>query len=274
MAVITVGEVDLFYEETGRGPALVLVDGSWVDHHEWDQIVPILARHFRVVSYDRRGHSNSSSPSRQGSVHEDVEDLYGLIHLLDLEPAVVVGNSFGGLIALRLAEAHPGVVAAIVAHEPTGLGLLADDPSHSEVLQGFTTRVGDVSAALKAGNYAQGAQLFVDTIALGPGSWQRLAPNIQETFVRNAPTFLDELGDPDVLTLDLGKLQDYTGPLLLTQGDQSPPMFAAVLDRLQRALPHAQHLTISGAGHVPQLTHPQDYAESVIKYALQDDGAS
>ena len=51
-------------------------------------------------------------------------------------------------------------------------------------------------------------------------------------------------------------------------------MFAAVLDRLQRALPHAQHLTISGAGHVPQLTHPQDDAESVIKYALQDDGAS
>lgn len=274
MAFVTVGDVDLFYEEAGRGPGLVLVHGSWVDHHEWDQMVPQLAGHFRVVSYERRGHSNSSAPDRQGSVGEDVEDLFGLIRLLGLDPAVVVGNSFGGLVALRLAAAHPEVVAAIVVHEPPGLGLLADDPVHAEVLQGFTARVGEVAAALKAGKYAEGAELFVDSIALGPGSWERLPVTQQETFIRNAPTFLDELGDPDSLTLDLGQLQHYTGPVLLTQGDQSPPMFAAVLDRIHGALPHAQRLTCSGAGHIPHLTHPQDYAESVIKYAVQDDGAS
>jgi pimeloyl-ACP methyl ester carboxylesterase len=274
MAVITVGEVDLFYEETGRGPGLVLVHGSWVDHHEWDQIVPMLAGHFRVVSYDRRGHSSSSRPNRQGLVGEDVEDLFGLISLLGLDPAVVVGNSFGSLIALRLAAAHPDVVAAVVAHEPPGLGLLAGDPAYAEVLQGFTTRVGAVAAALREGRNAEGAELFVDSIALGPGSWERSPQEQRETFVRNAPTFLDELGDAESLTLDLGKLQAYTGPVLLTQGDQSPPMFAHVLDRIHGALPHAQRLTCAGAGHIPHLTHPQDYAESVIKYAVQDDGAS
>jgi pimeloyl-ACP methyl ester carboxylesterase len=274
MAIITVGDVDVFYEETGHGPGLVLVHGSWVDHREWDQIAPLLARHFGVVSYDRRGHSNSSGPNHQGSVHEDVEDLFGLIRLLDLDPAVVIGNSFGALIALRLAAAHPEVIAAIVVHEPPGLWLLSDDLAYSEVLQGFTTRVGDVAAALRAGKNTEGAELFVDSIALGPGSWERLSPDVQETFVRNAHTFLDELGDPDGLSLDLGKLRAYTGPVLLTEGDQSPPMFAAILDRLQLALPHAQRLTCAGAGHVPHLTHPQDYAESVIRYAVQTDGAS
>ncbi|MBT2596141.1 alpha/beta fold hydrolase [Arthrobacter sp. ISL-72] len=274
MAVITVGDVDMFYEEAGRGPGLVLVHGSWVDHHEWDQMVPLLAKHFRVVSYDRRGHSKSSLTNHQGSVHEDVEDLLALIRLLRLDPAVVMGNSFGALIALRLAAAHPEVIAAIVGHEPPGLWLLAEDLAYSEVLQGFTTHVGDVAEALKAGNNAQGAELFVDSIALGPGSWERLPPDQRETFVRNAPTFLDELGDPDGLSLDLGKLQGYTGPVLLTQGDQSPPMFASILDRLQLALPNAQRVTWAGAGHVPHLTHPHEYAETVIKYAVQDDAAS
>lgn len=274
MSIITVGEVDLFYEEAGRGPGLVLVHGSWVDHHEWDQIVPLLAGHFRVVSYDRRGHSDSSRPDRQGSVHEDVEDLFGLIRLLELDPAVVVGNSLGALIALRLAAAHPEVIAAIVGHEPPGLGLLADDPAYSEVLQGFTTRVGDVAAALKAGKNAQGAELFVDSIALGPGSWERLPTDKQETFIRNGPTFLDEIGDAESMTLDLAELRGYTGPVLLTQGDQSPPMFAPILDRINGALPHTQRLTFSGAGHIPHLTHPQEYADSVINYAVQDDGAS
>jgi pimeloyl-ACP methyl ester carboxylesterase len=274
MAVVAVGDVDLFYEETGRGPGLVLVHGSWVDHHEWDRTVPLLARHFRVVGYDRRGHSNSSRPQHQGSVHEDAEDLFGLIRLLGLDPAVVVGNSFGALIALRLAAAHPEVIAAIIVHEPPGLGLLADDPAYAGVLEGFTARVGEVAAALKAGKNAQGAELFVDTIALGPGNWVHLSPDKQETFVRNAHTFLDELGDPDSISLDLGMLQAYTGPVLLTQGDQSPPMFAPILDRIHRALPHAQRFTCTGAGHVPHLTQPQDYAEAIIKYAVQDDGAS
>jgi pimeloyl-ACP methyl ester carboxylesterase len=48
--------VEIYWERTGeRGDSLVLVHGSWVDHHTWDAIAPALARDFRVVTYDRRG---------------------------------------------------------------------------------------------------------------------------------------------------------------------------------------------------------------------------
>jgi pimeloyl-ACP methyl ester carboxylesterase len=95
-----VNGVDLFYELTGSGDPLVLVHGSWVDHNSWQFVVPDLARSFRVLTYDRRGHSLSERPLGQGSRREDEEDLAALMEALDLAPAYVVGNSFGGSIAL------------------------------------------------------------------------------------------------------------------------------------------------------------------------------
>ena len=99
--------VKLYYEEAGSGQPLVLVHGSWTDLRSWDMVVPSLAERFRVVTYDRRGHSRSERPAGQGSVHEDVADLAAVIESLGLAPAHVIGNSFGGSIVLRLAAERP-----------------------------------------------------------------------------------------------------------------------------------------------------------------------
>jgi pimeloyl-ACP methyl ester carboxylesterase len=55
----------------------------------------------------------------------------------------------------------------------------------------------------------------------------------------------------------------------LTLGDQSPPLFAPVLDRLQSVLPHAERHTYVGAGHVPHITHPSEFATIVADYAAR-----
>src|SRR5215216_6937419 len=72
----------LFYELNGSGDSLVLVHGSWVDHKDWQLVVPHLARSFRVLTYDRRGHSLSERPLGQGSRREDEEDLAALMEAL------------------------------------------------------------------------------------------------------------------------------------------------------------------------------------------------
>lgn len=69
MAIITVNGVQLFYELHGRcDTPLVLVHGSWGSHHNWNLVVPSLAESFRVLAYDRRGHSDSQRLTAQGSV--------------------------------------------------------------------------------------------------------------------------------------------------------------------------------------------------------------
>jgi pimeloyl-ACP methyl ester carboxylesterase len=72
MPMTTINGVKIFYELTGdSGEPLVLVHGSWIDHHNWDAVVPSLARSFRVLTYDRRGHSQSERPASPGSILED-----------------------------------------------------------------------------------------------------------------------------------------------------------------------------------------------------------
>ena len=97
----------LFYELSGSGDPLVLVHGSWVDHKDWQLVVPSLTKSFRVLTYDRRGHSLSERLLGPGSRREDEEDLAALIEALDLAPARVAAHSFGASIALGLAARRP-----------------------------------------------------------------------------------------------------------------------------------------------------------------------
>lgn len=108
---------ELYYELSGSGDPLVLVHGSWVDHTSWQLVVPDLARSFRVLAYDRRGYSLSERPLGQGSRREDEEDLAALVEALDLAPAHVVANSFGGSIALGLAARRPDLFRSLIVHE-------------------------------------------------------------------------------------------------------------------------------------------------------------
>ena len=74
--------VGLFYELHAGAMPVVLVHGSWHSHRNWDLVVPRLAEVFRVLTYDRRGHSQSERPTGQGSVREDVADLAVLLEHL------------------------------------------------------------------------------------------------------------------------------------------------------------------------------------------------
>lgn len=267
MATANVNGVRLFYELSGTGEVpLVLVHGSWGSHHNWDLVVPRLAGSFRILTYDRRGHSESERPTEQGSVREDVADLAALIEHLGLAPAWVAGNSFGASITLRLAGERPDLLRGVIAHEPPLFSLLANDPSVAPMLEEVGKRVGAVVERIASGDHAGAAEQFVETVALGPGTWAQLPPDLQQTFIKNAPTFLDETRDPEVLAFDLARIKAVPRASLLTTGDQSPPTFAPVVAKLADVLPDAQVVTFPGAGHIPHVTHPDAYIEAIMAF--------
>jgi pimeloyl-ACP methyl ester carboxylesterase len=267
MSTAHINGVELFYELQGAGDVpLVLVHGSWKSHQDWAPAVPRLAESFRVLAYDRRGHSRSERPTGQGSVHEDVADLAGLIEHLNLAPAWVVGNSFGTSIALRLAGERPELFRGLIGQEPPLFALLADDPAMAPMLENVQRGIGQVVERIASKDYAGAAQQFVDTIALGPGTWDRLPPDTRDTLVENAPTFLDEARDPEQLTIDLDAIRRFSRPALLTKGDQSPPPFTPVLERLVKVLPRGELLTFHGAGHIPHATHTDQFVDSIVAF--------
>ena len=264
MSTSRVNGVELYWETSGeRGEAAVLVHGSWGDHANWASVVPGLARSLRVATYDRRGHSRSERPRGQGSIDEDVEDLAGIIQHVFGGPAHVIGGSFGAAIALRLAIAHPELIRSLVVHEPPLFRLLDDDPTLQPALAAVGERIDAVVALLRAGDNQGGARKFFETIAYGPGAWDVMPQSARETFVHNAPTWLDELQEPESLSLQLDLLSNLSAPALLTLGGKSAPFFPLVVKRVAAAIPYARQHVYPDAGHMPHVSHPAEYVDVV-----------
>jgi pimeloyl-ACP methyl ester carboxylesterase len=233
-------------------------------------VVPALAGSLRVLVYDRRGHSRSERPDTPGSVDEDGDDLAALLEVLDLAPAHVVTNSFGGNIALRLATRRPDVFRSLSCHEPPLWGLLEGDPESEEMLQQGAGSLEAVGRRIAEGDHEGAAHQFVDEVAFGPGAWENeLPPEVRAIFVQNAPTFLDELQDPNQLRVDEDALTRLELAVRLTDGSESPPTFPRVIDRLIELIPRVTRETIDGAAHVPQLTMPEHYAKLTTRAVQQ-----
>lgn len=257
---------NLHYDISGAGDPLVLVHGSWGESMTWGFVVPGLAERFRVVTYDRRGHGQSDGSPTEGTVHDDVSDLAGLIEELDLGPAHVCGNSYGTNIALRLAIERPDLVRRFAGHEPPLVSVLDGQPEHASIYVQTTASLESVRQRLESGDNAGGAELFIEEVALGPGGWELVPPEMQDNLTAHGPTFLGELRDPEALAIDVSELASTPMPLLLTNGDASPPMFAPILASLAASLPDAHWHTFVGAGHLPHFTHPGDYVETMTDY--------
>ena len=265
MANEDINGVSIFLKEFGSGDPLVLVHGSWTDHMEWPFVVPGLAQRFRVVVYDRRGHSQSERLPTQGSVHEDVADLAAIIERAGA-PAHVLGNSMGASISLRLAAERPELVRTLSVHEPPLFDFLRDDPKTKPIAEETNSRILPVINDLAAGNRDDGARRFIEMV-LGPGAWDNFIPDeAKRTLLNNAPTFLDETRDPETLKIDTQALARFERPVLLTGGSESPPFFAPVLDKLAAVLPNATRKTLAGDGHLPHITHPQEYVALITEF--------
>lgn len=117
MASVRIDDVDLHYREHGAGSPLLLIHGNGGGADVWGDTVGALATDFRVITYDRRGFGRSTHPPIRDWRRHGC-DAAGLVRALHAVPATVLGWSGGGITALDLAVAEPGLVSALVLAEP------------------------------------------------------------------------------------------------------------------------------------------------------------
>ncbi|VVN63638.1 3-oxoadipate enol-lactonase 2 [Pseudomonas fluorescens] len=103
----------LHYEEYGQGTPLVLIHGLGSSSQDWELQIPVLARHYRLIVVDVRGHGRSDKPCERYSIEGFTHDLVALFEHLNLPPAHVVGLSMGGMIAFQLAVDEPERVKSL-----------------------------------------------------------------------------------------------------------------------------------------------------------------
>jgi pimeloyl-ACP methyl ester carboxylesterase len=266
------GGVHLYYELTGNhGDNVVLIHGSWGDHNNWSLVVPGIAQSFRVLTYDRRGHSKSEKTHAQGSADEDADDLAALLTRLDAAPAHVVGSSFGGTIGLKLAIRRPDILRSLIIHEPPLYNLLRSDPSALPMLLQGRQTIEQAARMVESGDKVGGARLFTEALTLGRGSWERLPTQVRETMIANADTWLDETRDPNGTDIALEKLARFNKPTLLLYGGKGLPGSNLIVEKLNKAVPNSRVLFDPDEGHTPQISRPTEFVRRVTDFIQSTD---
>jgi pimeloyl-ACP methyl ester carboxylesterase len=259
--------VNLYYELTGiQGEPIVLIHGSWSDHHSWDRVVPHLSENFRVLTFDRRGHSQSQRVSGQGLIEEDVSDLSALISELGLAPAHIAGNSLGGSIALKLAAKQPDTFRTLTIHEPPLFGLLRAEASMLPTFLEGRKRIEYAAHLLETGDKIGGARYFTDVITIGPGGWEKMSAKAREIMVENADTWLDETRDPQVINIDLEALAKFTKPTLITYGGKGMQGSKLIVEKLAKTIPNSKLEFYPDQGHTPHLSNPEEFVRRVRSF--------
>ena len=107
-------DLSLDVASQGDGPLVLLIAGGMMDMDQWGLVAAGLPGSYRVVRYDQRGIGASDAPTEGYTVDQFAEDAVNLIRALDAGPAVLVGNSLGGTVAMGAAFLAPELVRGIV----------------------------------------------------------------------------------------------------------------------------------------------------------------
>ena len=239
-----VGGIRLYYEEHGDGVPILCLHGSGSSALMWAGAVEPLSRLGRVIRYDRRGHTRSERPEPFLSMsrEQEADDAAALLGALDAKPAVLIGRSRGGEIALVLAHRHPEHVRALAVLES---GLFSLDPEAK-------AWEGALNARVRAADPERVGETMIEG-ALGAGSWNALPAEMREMFTDNGPAMLAEIEGGG--ELDEPALSTIAQPVLLVSAADSAEAFRRVSDRLAALLPNAEELRVEG-GHVIDPAHP------------------
>lgn len=106
--------VELNYESQGDGTPVVLIHGFPFDHTLWEDVVPLLEGHARLILPDLRGFGKSPAPDGVYTMRLMAEDVAALLDRLEIHKVVLAGHSMGGYISLAFAQAYPDRVAGLV----------------------------------------------------------------------------------------------------------------------------------------------------------------
>lgn len=257
----------------GQGPwPAMAVHCSLAHGGEWSALGKALGDLLTMTAVDLPGHGRAADWDPANDL-ADVAEGAVLGALPGAGPVDLIGHSFGGVVALRLALHHPGRVRRLVLFEPTLFAAAAQDgPAGAAVAAAFLHDEAPVAEALAAGDREGAARLF--TARWGTGvPWAEL-PELQRRYITDR-IHLIPAADPALRAdagglLRPGLLEALDLPVLVVDGGASPPIVAAICDALQRRLPRVQRVSVPGAGHMLPVTHADVAADALRDFLSRE----
>ncbi|MEQ1572428.1 MAG: alpha/beta fold hydrolase, partial [Myxococcota bacterium] len=253
----SVGAVHLLARDGGGElPPVLLIHGFGAAAMQWVPLVRALRPHVRSVwAIDLPGHGFSHRPDRLtlDVLRDGVIEALDQVHS-EIGPAVVVGNSLGGAVALRYAHARPDRAVAVHLLSPGGAPMAPDELREVQRLFRVVTHTD--------------ATTFLDRLYATPRGWtgHLLAPFVRRVFADPAlHDLLAEVTDADWLTPD--EVRQLPHPLRVSWGRLDRILPAAAVGFWRAHLPDRGELDEPEAfGHVPQLDSPGRTAADIVAF--------
>jgi len=255
------------YVQQGSGPPVILIHGLAASLHDWDDLIPELAQHgYAAYAPDLLGHGDSPRlESRAYQMDWVFDHFFHWMRSLGLtEPAILIGHSLGGHVALeyarRVSAWTRGLILVNPFYSPSQLPALLrktySRPGLSELLIGkvpekwfrfvvdvSSTAIGHSVGALRALPERVREQTLLDYRRTSPG-------------VYHIPSIISDM---------TASLHEINTPALVVWGDRDKTLSPSSFPRLVSALPKARKEVLP-AGHVPHQSHVEDFNQIVLKF--------
>ena len=261
MAFVQSQGLDVFFEEIGTGPPVVLGHSFLCSGKMWREQVPALSSRFRVINPDLRGHGRSGEVNGPFSLYDAISDVVAVLDSLRIERAVWCGLSVGGMVALRAALTCPERVS--------GLILLDTDAGAETTLRKLKY------LAMGAGARAVGLNPFLSTITrlMFGATTRRQNPALvnewKEEFagmhVPSALRCLEALMRRDSVLAHLGGIRV---PTLVLVGEEDQSLPPPLSRRMHELLRDSTFSVIPAAGHLSALEQPTRVTSAILSFLV------
>ncbi len=260
---------------------VVLVHGLGGSHLNWDLLAPLLRPHFRVLAIDLPGFGRSEPSGRRASVQANVEVLDRFLTEVATTPAVLVGNSMGGMISILTAARSPESVTGLVLLDAAVPGprgkpdpLVAASfalyaiPMVGErylrvrrLRQTPLARVRDLLRLCGVDPDALPAEVIDRSVTLMEE--RKDVEGMDKAFLAAARSLLRLLADPRRYR---AAMAEVSAPVLMMQGDLDRLVPVTAARDVAARNPGWRYVELAGVGHVPQLQVPERVAAEVLDF--------
>lgn len=247
---------------------VVCLHSSMSHGGQWRALVSRLENDFNVATPNLLGYNGVTADfERQlrlehevAAVMQQISDLQGPVHL--------VGHSFGGAVALRLASMYPERVASLTVYEPVWFSLLFDDGAGDEELLEIDRVQKALSSNTRFGQL-RGAQEFVNYWACGDG-WSHLSLEQQSRLAGLSSKVAAEFGALMAAGPATQELYKLSIPVRLLCGTNTRPSARQISELLAEIVPGVEYFRMDGLAHMAPVTHADDVNPMIIEHILSN----
>lgn len=263
---LVVGDYTINYHDQGEGDVILLIHGSgpgvtsWAN---WRGVIPVLSKQARVIAPDMLGFGYTSCPA---DLKLDpatwVDSLVGLLDGLEIEQVSIVGNSFGGAIALAFANAYPNRVNKLVLMGAAGLSFPITEGL--DKVWGYQPSVQAMRDLMEVFNYDHS---IINDDLVQMRYEASIRDDVQTRFEQLFPEPRQQ--GVEMLALKEDDLRALPHSTLLIHGRDDQVIPLELSERVLRLIPRSQLHVFGQCGHWVQIEKANEFIRLLVDFLIE-----